>query len=133
MYATSDTEEFAVSPSSHVEASEESLRVETSWPQVTKANALLEIPSFAKRDLLDGRGESTFQRRATRELVKENKDPVKHVAKSKGNGFPWGEKAHLTQDVLEAVQFVSDNESNFPKFFFGEPDSKSEAKNHQML
>ena len=33
--------------------------------------------------------------------------------------FPRDEKAHLPPDVFEAVQFASDNESNFLKFFCG--------------
>ena len=67
----SGNEEFKASPSS---------QVEISWPQVAKENALLLILSFAKRDLLECHGGSTSQRRRTRELVKENKGPIKHAA-----------------------------------------------------
>ena len=82
-------------------------------------NALLLIPSSAKRDLRDRHAGSMFQGRRTRGLVTAIRDPEKQVAKSRECSFPLDEKAHLPQDVLEAVQFIADSESNFSECFRG--------------
>ena len=51
---------------------EGSLEDELDWPQITEDNALLVIPSFAKKDALKSHGGSAFRRRWTKELVREN-------------------------------------------------------------
>ena len=69
-----------------------------------------------------------FQRTRTRELVRGNEGPTKRGAKSRESKFPSDEKAHLSQDVLEAAQLASDNESNFIKFSLGAQIAKLELK-----
>ena len=102
-------EDFAESSSSQVEASEDSLRVKINWPQVTQDNALFQILSCARTALREGRGGYVVQRDRARELLKENEDPVKHVAASRDRSFPSHKKSHLPRNALEAVQFLSDN------------------------
>ena len=99
-------------------------QLEISWPQVGAENALLQIPSFVERYPLGSRGESAFRRGRTRGLIKENKDPVGDVGKSRECSFPLDGKAYLLPDALETVQFASDNESNFLKFFWGNQKGK---------
>ena len=58
-------------------------------------------------------GGSTFQRkRLSQELAREKKGPAKHVEKSGKIASPMVEKAHLPQDVMTAMRFISKNESN---------------------
>ena len=49
----------------------DSLEEELDWPQLAEANAMLVVPSFAKRDALESHGGSAFQKRRTKELVRE--------------------------------------------------------------
>ena len=70
---------------------------EFSWPWVR-------ISGFVRMDALGSRGGRSYRREG-------NKDPVKHV----------GEKAHFAQDASEAAHFVSDDKSNPPLTFLGEP------------
>ena len=84
---------------------------EIDWPQLSEENARLQIPSFTKTDPLVSHGGAAFQRkRLSQEMVREKGDPVEHVKKSGKINFPMGEKAHLPQDVLEAIGFISKNE-----------------------
>ena len=55
-----------------VEETDESQQDEISWPRVTIANAMSQIPSFARRDPLESHGGSMFQGGRTRELVRGN-------------------------------------------------------------
>ena len=67
-----------------------------SCPQVSWANAALQIPTFARTDALARHGGSTFRKRRTRELVRVKRGPAKYVAESGEMKFPWGETAHLS-------------------------------------
>ena len=67
---------------------EGSLEDELDWPQITEANEQLVIPSFAKRGALEFHGGSAFQRRRTKELVREKSDPVRHEEMSRKVNFP---------------------------------------------
>ena len=92
----------------------------TSWPQASKMNATLQIPSFKKADPLVSRGGYTFQKkRPAWELVREKKDPSEHVGQSSRVDFPLEGKAHLPQDVLEAARFIAGNESDAIEAFWG--------------
>ena len=105
-----DAGEFVSTPRETVtpQLNEEgSLEDELDWPQITESNAQLVIPSFEKRDTLEFHGGSAFQRRRTKELVGEKSDPVRHEELSRNVNFPLDEKAHLPQDVYEAIDFVS--------------------------
>ena len=64
---------------------------EINWPQLCEENAMLQIPSFEKAGPLVSNGGSTFQRkRLSQELVRERKDPAKHVEKSGKIASQWG-------------------------------------------
>ena len=92
---------------------------EIDWPQLSEENARLQIPSFKKTDPLVSHGGAAFQRkRLSQELVREKGDPVEHVKKSGKMNFPMGEKAHLPQDILEAIGFISKNEPDTIKAFW---------------
>ena len=41
------------------------------WPQVSEGDAMLQIPSFTKIDVLESHGGSMFHRRRTRETERE--------------------------------------------------------------
>ena len=72
---------------------------ETNWPQVSKMNATLQIPSLNTVDPLVSHGGSTYQKtRLAQELVREKKDPPEHV-----------EKSSTPEDVLQAVRFIAEN------------------------
>ena len=87
-----------------------------SRPEVSEASATLRFPSFVKMDVLETHGASMFQKRRTRALIRGKKGPVRHVKNSGEAKFPLDEKAHFRLDVLEAVQFVSANDSNSLQF-----------------
>ena len=91
---------------------EGSLEDELDWPQITEANALLVIPSFARRDVLEFHGGSAFQRRRAKELFREKSDLVRHEEMSRKVNSPVDEKAHLPQDVSEAIDFVTQNDAD---------------------
>ena len=97
---------------------EGSLEDELDWPQITDANAQLVIPSFTRRDTLEFHGGSAYQRRRTKELVCEKSDPVKHEKMSRSVNFPLDDKAHLPQDVYEAIDFVTQNDADVLKEFW---------------
>ena len=97
---------------------EGSLEDELDWPQITEANAQLVIPSFTKRDTLEFHGGSAFQRRRAKELVCEKSDPVKHEKMSRSVNFPLDDKAHLPQDVYEAIDFATQNDADVLKEFW---------------
>ena len=78
----------AASPSSQVEATDDFPQLEISCLQVRAENALLQIPSFVERYPPDSRGESAFRRGRKRGQIKENKDPVGDVGKSRECSFP---------------------------------------------
>ena len=84
----------AASPSSQVEVADDFPQLEISWPQVQADNATLQIPSFVERCPSESHGGSAFRRGGTRELIKENKDPVGDVRKSRGCSFPLDGKAY---------------------------------------
>ena len=46
-----------------------------------------------------------LQKKRTRELAREGKDPVRHAM------FPLDEEVHLPQDLLDAINFASENEA----------------------
>ena len=92
---------------------------EIDWPQLCEENARLQIPSFKKAGPLVSHGGSTFQRkRLPQELVREKKGPAKHVENSGEIAFPMGEKAHLPQDVMKAIRFISKNKPDTIKAFW---------------
>ena len=92
---------------------------EIDWPQLSEENARLQIPSFKKIDPLASHGGSAFQRgRLPQEMVREKRDPAEHVRISGKIKFPLGEKAHLPQDILEAIGFISKNEPDTIKAFW---------------
>ena len=95
-----------------------SLDDELDWPQITESNAQLVIPSFANGDTPGLHGGSAFQRRRGKELVCEKSDPIKHEEKSRNVKFPLDEKAHLPQDVYEAIDFVAQNDADILKEFW---------------
>ena len=97
------------------------------WPQITEENAQLVIPSFTKRDALEFHGGSAFQRRRTKELVDEKSDPVRHEEMSRSVNFPLDDKAHLPQDVYEAIDFVTQNDADVLKEFWENQISRLEV------
>ena len=78
------------------------------WPQISEANATLQIRSFAKIDAIESHGEPMFQKRRTRELIREKRGPEGRVAISWDLKFPWGEKA---------LRFISENGPDLLKDF----------------
>ena len=95
-----------------------SLDDELDWPQITESNAQLVIPSFANGDTPGLHGGSAFQRRRAKELVCEKSDPIKHEEQSRNVKFPLDEKAHLPQDVYEAIDFVAQSDADVLKEFW---------------
>ena len=65
------------------------------WPQLPSSNAMLQIPSFTKRDVLESHGGSAFQKKRTRELARERKGSVRHAMRSREVQPPFDEKDHL--------------------------------------
>ena len=103
-----------------------SLEDDLDWPQVTETNALLVIPSFAKKGALEFHGGSAFQRRRTKELVREKSDLVRREEMSRKVNSPLDEKAHLPQDVFEAIDFATQNDADILKEFWGNQISRLE-------
>ena len=111
----------------------EKLEEEIDWPQLCEENARLQIPSFKKVGPLVSHGGSTFQRkRLPRELVREKKGPAEHVEKSGKIAFPIGEKAHLPQDVMRAIRFISKKRAGGHKGLLGKQGGTAEEKSGQM-
>ena len=90
---------------------------EFSWPEMSEEIATLQIPIFAEMGALQSHGGPMFHKRGTRVLVRGNKDPVIHVAKSTEAKFPLDAQAHLPKNVLEVAQFASDKESSSQRLF----------------
>ena len=119
-----ETDQVFQDPASSQLKWEGSREDELDWPELTEANAKLEIPSFTKTDTLESHGGTAFQRRRTKELVREKLDPVKHEEQSRKVKFPLDEKAHLPQDVTDAIDFVVQNDADVLKEFWGDQISR---------
>ena len=89
----------------------------TSWPQISEANAELQIPSFEREDPPESHRGAMSQKKRAREKVRDKRDPGKHVTESENMEFPLGEKAHLPRDVEEAARSTSENQPHFLKDF----------------
>ena len=72
-----------VSTAEQVEDTTNQMIGDIEWPQITATNAMLQIPSFTKRDVLDSHGGSAFQKKRTREFARETQDPVRDAMKSR--------------------------------------------------
>ena len=81
---------------------------------VSEVNVKLQIPSLARTRAQKSHGGSMFQKRRTRGIAREKQDSTKRVTESREIGSPLGEKAHLLQDVAEAVRLIFENDQ-FPQ------------------
>lgn len=98
----------------------DSWEAEIDWPQTREKNAALQVPSFKRVGPLVSHGGSPLQKkRLPKVLVREKKDPSRHVEKSSKAVSPLGAKARAPQDELEVVRFFAGHESNAIKAFWG--------------
>ena len=89
-----------------------------SWAQISEASEKLWILNFEMVGPLEGHGGTMFQKKRTREAVREERDLARHVTESNNTKFLLGDKAHLFRDVEEAARFTSKNGPQFLRVFW---------------
>ena len=82
-----------------------SQRDETGRLAVTQSNFLIVAPSFVGAELGQSHRRSMFKKKRTEEVVREERDPRKHVEESDGLSFPSCKTAHSPEDVKGPTKF----------------------------